>query len=101
MIKSNEPLSLSEASEYIKKAKDDDTETVGFVKKFLRLNAEDSKKLRKELENLNLIKLNSKSTTKIIDFLPEDGEDLNKIFTDITLNEDEANKIIDTVKEFK
>ena len=38
---------------------------------------------------------------KVIDFLPDDAESLNKIFTDVSLDEDEAKKILDVVREFK
>ena len=38
---------------------------------------------------------------KIIDTLPEDSENLNKIFNDISLDEDESKKILQTIKENK
>ena len=33
--------------------------------------------------------------------MPENAEDLNKIFVDISLDEDEKRKILETIKEFK
>src|SRR3989338_509217 len=38
---------------------------------------------------------------KIVDLLPEDASDINKIFSDISLNEDEVNKILGIVKNSK
>jgi DNA-directed RNA polymerase subunit F len=38
---------------------------------------------------------------KIIDTLPENSEELNKIFIDVSLDEDETRKILDTIKKFK
>ena len=38
---------------------------------------------------------------KIIDLMPENAEELNKIFVDSSLDEDETKKILETVKEFK
>ena len=39
--------------------------------------------------------------SKIIDTLPESREELNKIFTEISLDEDEAKKILDVVEEYR
>ena len=47
------------------------------------------------------MKVNERDIVKIIDLIPENAEELNKIFTDVGLNEDETTKILETVKEFK
>jgi len=44
--------------------------------------------------------LRAEQIIKIIDLLPENQEDLNKI-VDISLDENETKKILETVKEFK
>ena len=46
------------------------------------------------------MKMKSDHASKIIDVLPETNEDLNKIFTDVGLDENETKKTLDTVKEF-
>ena len=46
------------------------------------------------------MKIKPDYASKVIDILPETSEDLNKIFVDITLDENETQKILDTVKEF-
>ena len=38
---------------------------------------------------------------KIVDLLPEDSIDINKIFTDVSLDENETNKILEVVKKYK
>jgi len=96
MIHKNTPLSMAESLEYIK-----DQNTIGFIKSFVNMKPEKAKELRKELEKLNLIKLNSKHISKIIDSLPEDKENLNKVLNDVNLDENESNKILQTIKEFK
>lgn len=98
MIKEAKALSLAEAQEYIKS---DDSEMKGFVKKFNPLKVEKAKEMRKKLEELDLIKLNEKHISKIIDLLPESKEDLSKILSDISFSEDEINKITSTIKEYK
>ena len=97
MMTENNPLSMAESLEYIK----DNKEVIEFIEKFTKLNAKETKEMRKEIEALNMIKIKSEHISKIIDLLPEDKEDLNKIFTDISLDEDETNKILDIVKKYK
>ena len=101
MIKNNEPLSMAEAVEYAKKNNETGKEIVGFIKKFTKLKLTEAKNLKKKLQELDLIKLNEKHIVKLIDFLPEDSEEVNKIVVDSNLNEDEIKKILETIKEFK
>ena len=101
MIKNNEPLSMVEVMEHLKKNKDAGTEVSGFIKKFTKLNQKEVTELKEKIKNLNLMKVNLKHIAKIMDLMPENAEDLNKIFIDISLDEDETKKILETVKEFK
>ena len=48
-----------------------------------------------------LLKIKNEHIVKIIDLMPEDASDLNKIFTDVSLTEDETKKILEAVKQFK
>jgi DNA-directed RNA polymerase subunit F len=99
MIKNSEPVSMAEAAEYIKK--EEESEIIGFIKKFSKLDVKEAKNLRSELENLGIIKVREELIAKIIDVLPETQEELNKIFIDVDLDEDEAKKILETIKKFK
>ncbi len=96
-VKNNEPLSIAEVTEYV----DKDSEVVKFIKRFTKMSAKEAKDLRKKIGGLELMKVNSENTSKIIDLLPENQEDLNKIFVGVNLDEDESKKILDTIKEFK
>lgn len=96
MIKSNKPLSMAESTEYLEK----ESNTMIFIKKFNALSTKDAKELRKKLEDLNLIKMNDFNISKIIDLVPEKTEEVNKIFIDVGLDENETKKILDVVKEF-
>jgi DNA-directed RNA polymerase subunit F len=101
MIRNRESLSMSEATEHMKEGKGNATELSGFIKKFSKISVKDSKNLRKKLEGLELIKIDGKDISKIIDLMPENEEELNKIFVGISLDEEEIKKILDLVKEFK
>lgn len=101
MIISNEPLSMAESLEYVKGDKDVEIEVKEFIKKFVKLKPAEAKGMREKLEALDLLKLKAEYTPKIIDSMPENNEALNKIFTDVSLDEDETKKILDIVKEYK
>ena len=99
MIIERKPLSMVEASQHIDK--DSGTEIKGFVKKFIILKPDKAKELREKIEKLDLLKVKEEHITKIIDIMPETAEDINKIFSDVSLDEDETKKLLETIKEFK
>ncbi|VVB82046.1 Uncharacterised protein [uncultured archaeon] len=101
MIKNSEPLSMAETLEYIRNDGENESEIVGFIKKFNKLKAKEARELRQEIQSLDIIKIKSENTAKIADVLPENVEELNKIFVDVSLDEDETKKILDTIKKFK
>lgn len=100
MIKNNEPLSMPQVLEYLKES-EGDKEVAKFIKNFNEVKGKDSRELTKKLNELDIIKLKPHDIAKIVDFMPDDNEDLNKIFADARLDEDESKKILDVVKEFK
>ena len=96
------PLSSAEAIEIVGDLKDEGNKEIqSFVKKFSKINLKKAKELRTELESLGLIKLNKEHISKIIDLLPEEASDINKIFTDVSLDEDETNKLLEIVKKYR
>ena len=96
MIKNNKSLSMAESQEYLEKGSD----TMVFIKKFTKLTPQKAKEFRKKLEALGIIKLNESHISKIIDLMPEKSEELNKIFSDIGLDENETKQIFEVVKDF-
>ena len=103
MILNNNPLSMSESMAYVKENENEvrNTELIGFIKKFTSLKLKDAKEMRAKITSLNIIKLKTDQISKIIDLLPDNKEDINKIFIEINLDEDESNKILDIVKQYK
>jgi DNA-directed RNA polymerase subunit F len=91
---------MAESLEYIKKL-ESDSEIVGFIKKFTKITPKEAKEIRKKINEFGLMKINNDHISKIIDILPDDVQDLNKIFVDMSLDEDEAKKILDTIKQYK
>jgi len=106
MIKSSEPISMAEAKEIIQ-AQNQEEEKIKnvniFLKKFSKLSTEKAKTLKKEIVELNIIKIKNRHIAKIIDILPEDSDDLKKIFVgeDISLDQNESSNILNVVKKHK
>jgi len=92
---------MAESLEYVKEDKEGNAEIIGFIKKFTALKSKEAKEFRKKIQDLNLIKVKQDYVVKIIDLMPESTEELNKIFVDVSLDEDESKKILEIIKEFK
>ena len=99
MIKNIESISICESKGYVKKTKD--SELGEFFKHFSNLDVKEAKELRQKLEELKLLKLRRDNITKIIEILPQSKGELNKIFNDLTLDENEIKGVLDATKEFR
>jgi DNA-directed RNA polymerase subunit F len=103
MIKDRRPVAMFEVEETLSKVKETDkTKNIQeFIKKFSNLDSKKSKKLKEDLEALDIIKLKRADILKIVDFVPENATELNKIVTEANLDTDETNKILDAIKNNK
>ena len=103
MILDRQPLNLNEVQEILKDIPDNEKKEQMeiYLKKFLKTKPTQAKKIKQDLEALDLLKLKNEHVVKIIDLLPADASDLNKIFTDVSLSEDETNKILEIIKNSK
>lgn len=99
MIISMKPLSLSEAKDMIEKL-DEKKELEDYFKTFCKLDSSKAEKLRAEIEALNNVKFKEEYIVKVIDILPKDSEEVNKIFHDVSLEEGDINAILDIVKNY-
>lgn len=99
MILNRTPLSLAQVKSYVK---DLDTNKAihSYLKAFGNLEKANAEKLAAELRALNNHKIREETIVKIIDFCPKDTEDINKIFTDVSLTEEEASAILSIVKNY-
>jgi DNA-directed RNA polymerase subunit F len=116
MIKNSKPLCLAEVEEILEKSMKEESgegskegekgedgrkEIMAYIKKFRKIKLDDAKNMIKEIEKLDNIKIKPEHVVKIIDLAPEDEADISKIFTDVSLNKDESEKILGIVKQFK
>jgi DNA-directed RNA polymerase subunit F len=103
MIKNITPLDMEEVKTLLGSLEDSEKkkQIEAFIKKFSKIASGKAEQLRKELNDLGLAKLKREDIAKIVDLLPKDSQDLNKIFVDVSLDEDETNKILEIVKPYK
>lgn len=101
-ILSSQALTLAEAGQYVKESKEGETRKPihDYLKAFSKLKLADAKKLAGEIRALNNPRMKESHIVKVVDFLPRDNEDVNKIFSDASLSEEEINSILQIVKNY-
>jgi DNA-directed RNA polymerase subunit F len=80
----------SEKSEEIKK----------FIKKFNKMDVKKAGEFVEELKALDLIKLKNEHIVKIVDFVPKDASELNKVIIEVSLDSDEVAKILEVTGKY-
>jgi len=93
------PLNLSEVKEFAGDL-EEKRNLEAYLKKFGKLKKEKAKALAEEIRALDNMKIKEEDITKVIDFLPEDSEELNKIFRDVSLDEKEENELLEIIKKY-
>ena len=103
MILDRTPINMNEVNEIVNDIEDSPRkeEIELYLKKFMKTKPDQAKKIKEEIEALDSIKIKRDHIVKIVDLLPADSSDLNKIFTDVSLNEEEINKILEIIKNSK
>jgi len=98
-IKEQTPLTFPEVIELAgdgEKA----TEIKSFIKKFTKMKPEKAREMKEDLTKLDLIKLKADHIVNIVNFVPQDSEDLIKILPGVSLDQDDINKILEVVKKY-
>ena len=98
MILEKKPLTLAEVKEIIKDI--DNPVMHDYLKTFAKLSEEKAKKLMHEISALNNHKMKEENIIKIVDFLPQDKEELAVVLNESSLNEEEGNAILEIVKKY-
>ncbi len=91
-ILSQTPVPIAEVKSYVKDF-EDRKPFQDYLKKFSKLSKEKAEALSKDIHALNNPKIKQSHIVKIADFVPKNTEQLNKIFIDVSLSEEEANAI--------
>jgi len=98
-IQTRTPVTLAEVKELAGKL-EDKPELKAYLKKFTKLKKDKAEALKKEIADLKNPKIKEGAIVKMVDFLPKDAEDLQKIFTDVSFNEEEINAILEIIKKY-
>jgi DNA-directed RNA polymerase subunit F len=100
MIKEKIPVNMQEAIEIMENVEETDRikEIKAFINKFSELDPKKAKKMKEDLEKLDIIKIKQTDIAKIIEILPDNAAELNKIVNEANLDADETNKILETIK---
>ncbi|MBT6956448.1 hypothetical protein HN997_04110 [archaeon] len=99
VITEETPITMAEVAALAGDA-DREKEIKVFIKKFVKMDAKKAKEMSDELKALDLIKLKDAYIVKIVDFMPEDASELNKVVSEVSLDQEEINKILDVVKKY-
>ncbi|MCK4650264.1 hypothetical protein KAT36_03460 [Candidatus Pacearchaeota archaeon] len=100
MIKESRPVVMAEVVRLVGDS-DKGEDIKKFVKNFDVLDFEKAKELTEELKGLDLIKLKDEHIVKIVDFVPTDAAELNKVIIEVSLDQDEVNKILEITKKYR
>jgi DNA-directed RNA polymerase subunit F len=94
-------LSLGEVKGLLGEAEGEENKVMhDYLKAFSSLDKAKAEKLCQEVRDLNNPKIKEENIVKIADFQPKDMEDINKIFVEVSLTEEEGNAILEIVKRY-
>lgn len=99
MILDKKPLAISEVKEYVKNSEGKEV-LINYLKKFGKLSKNDVKKIEEKIKAVDSLKIKDRDIAKVIDFLPKDKEDVNKVFMENNLNDEEAKVLLEIIKDY-
>jgi len=97
VINEKRPISMAEVASLVGDS-EKSMAIKSFIKNFDVVSLERATKIQAALEALDLIRLKDYHIVKIIDFMPSDATELNKIVSDANFEQEEVDKILDAVK---
>ncbi len=99
IVLNQKPIAMAEIKEYVSNL-DEKKVLEDYLKAFTKLKKDKAIALAKEIRDLNNIKLRESDIIKLVDFIPRDQEEINKILVETQLTEEEANAILEVVKKY-
>ncbi len=99
VVKEERPITMAEV---VSLAGDSDKaeEIKKFIKKFNKMDVKKAIEMKEELKALDLIKLKDEHIVKIVDFVPKDASELNKVIVEVSLDSDEVSKILEVTGKY-
>ena len=99
MILDKKPLTLAEVTNLI----GDSEKAVAmkdFIKKFSKMKLADAEEMKKELLALDLIQLKEEHIVSVVNFVPKDSVELNKVLAGVSLNQEEVDKLLNVTSKY-
>ena len=94
-----QPVTLAEVREIVKGI-EEKKNLEDYLKKYCKLSKEKALSMSEEIRSLNNLKIKNEHIVKVVDLLPKDAEDINKVFNDVSLNEEEINALLEIVRKY-
>ena len=92
-ILQKKPVTLTEVKEIVDKLENKE-ELQKYLKKFTKVKKKEADEIIKDVSALNNHKLKEENIIKVADFVPKNSEEVNKIFSEASLSEEEINAIL-------
>ncbi len=99
MILDMQPVTLAEVREIVKGI-EEKKNLEDYLKKYCKISKENALSMSEEIRGLNNLKIKNEHIVKVVDLLPKDAEDINKVFNDVSLNEEEINALLEIVRKY-
>lgn len=100
MILNKTPLTLAQVKAYASDTLEENKVLADYLKAFEKLTKEKAESLASEVHALNNPKIKDELVVKVVDLLPQDAEDVNKIFLENSLSEEETGALLAIVKKY-
>ena len=71
-----------------------------FIKKFSKMKLSDAEEMKKELVALDLIQLKDEHIVSLVNFVPKDSVELNKVLAGVSLNQEEVDKLLNVTSKY-
>ena len=98
-IINKQPVTLGEVQAIVKESEGKE-QLKEYLKRFTKLPRDKANELKQEVLDIGNLKIKSEHAVKIADFVPRIREELNKVFTDVSLSEEETNAILEITKKY-
>ncbi len=99
MIINRTPLTLAQVKAYAP-SEEENKIIADYLKSFGNLSKEKSETLLLDIHSLKNPKIKEDLAIKVVDFLPQDSEDVSKIFVENSLNEEETQALLAVIKKY-
>ena len=98
-VKEERPITMAEVVNLVGDS-DKAVEIKKFIKTFNKMDVKKAIEMKEELKTLDLIRLKDEHIVKIVDFIPKDASELNKVIIEISLDSDEVAKILEVTGKY-